>query len=46
MGERCIRWPLLRHARVGRGESKLTQYFLGQMPGVGSPPVKATAQAP
>jgi CRP-like cAMP-binding protein len=42
--QRCTRWLLLTHDRVGRDEFPLTQDFLGQMLGVGRPAVNAAAR--
>lgn len=42
--QRCIRWLLQSHDRVGRDTFKLTQEFLGLMLGVGRQTVNATAR--
>ncbi len=42
--QRCTRWLLQTHDRVGEDEFELTQEFLGQMLGVRRPAVNAAAQ--
>jgi CRP-like cAMP-binding protein len=42
--QRCTRWLLQTHDRVGTDEFELTQEFLGRMLGVGRPAVNAAAQ--
>jgi CRP-like cAMP-binding protein len=43
IAQRCVRWLLLTHDRVGRTEFLLTQEFLGQMLGVRRASVTAVA---
>lgn len=41
--ERCARWLLMTHDRVGRGRFTVTQEFLAQMLGVGRPSATVAA---
>ena len=45
VGQRCARWLLMAHDRVGGDRFLLTQEFLGQMLGVRRPTVSLAAQA-
>ena len=45
VGQRCARWLLMAHDRVGADRFTLTQEFLGQMLGVQRPTVSLAAQA-
>jgi CRP-like cAMP-binding protein len=45
VGQRCARWLLMAHDRVGADRFTLTQEFLGQMLGVRRPTVSLTAKA-
>ena len=44
VGQRCARWLLMAHDRVGADRFTLTQEFLGQMLGVQRPTVSLAAQ--
>jgi CRP-like cAMP-binding protein len=45
VGQRCAKWLLMAHDRVGADRFTLTQEFLGQMLGVQRPTVSLAAQA-